>query len=167
MTRRTPAIPSWTPPPWLNAMMAAMLRTPGLQRLVGRTTALITVTGRTTGRRYTTPVTYDRVGDTVVILTKRPRTWWRNLPSRPEVELRLAGTTVQGRAHVSVDDPERLPDLVSFLKHRRGDAKAYGIAVTDGHVDEDDARAVLPHIVVITVTTDPAHRQQSEGVGPA
>lgn len=167
MTRQTRTIPGWTPPPWLNAMMTAMLRTPGLQRLVGRTTALITVTGRTTGRRYTTPVTYDRAGDTVVILTKRPRTWWRNLPSRPEVELRLAGTTVQGRAHVSVDDPECLPDLVSFLEHRRRDAKAYGIAVTDGHVDEADARAVLPHLVVITVTTGRAHRQRSERAGRA
>lgn len=159
MTDQTPTMPDWTPPRWLNAMMSGMLRTPGLQRLVGRTVALITVTGRTTGRRYTTPVTYDRDGDTVVILTKRPRTWWRNLPSRPEVELRLAGTTVRGRAHVSVDDPECLPDLVSYLQHRPRDAKFYGITVTDGHVDEDDARAVLPHLVVITVTADPAQRR--------
>lgn len=49
------------------------------QRLLGRTIALITVTGRRTGKRYTTPVTYYRNGGTVTVLTKTFRTWWRNL----------------------------------------------------------------------------------------
>lgn len=73
---------------------------------------------------------------------------------------------MQGTAHVSIDDPESLPDLVSFLGHRRRDAKAYGITVTDGRVDEDDARAVLPQLVVVTVTCHAAHRQHSRRAEP-
>ncbi len=153
MTNEARTVPDRTPPSWLNAMMAAMLRTPGLERLVGRTIALLTFTGRRTGTRYTTPVTYYRDGDTVVILTKRWRTWWRNLVSMPEVELRLAGHQVRGRADVAVDDTELLPELTSFLEHRPRDAKAFGITVRDGHVGEAEARDVLPQLVIIRVTT--------------
>ncbi len=154
MTSETPTIPSWTPPAWLNSGMTAMLRTPGLERLVGRNVALLTFTGRRTGREYTTPVTYYRDGDTVTILTKRRRTWWRNLVSRPEVELRLAGRRVRGRADLAIGDPGCLPELVSILERHRRDARAYGISVTDGRVNEAEARAVLPQLVFITVTPD-------------
>jgi deazaflavin-dependent oxidoreductase (nitroreductase family) len=153
MSTDTARMPTWTPPRWLNVMMMAMLRTPGLQRLIGRTIALITVTGRTTGKRYTTPVTYYRDGDTVTVLTKTFRTWWRNLDANPVVDLRLAGRRHCGRAQASLGDPAALPQLIAFLEHRRRDASFYGIAFTDaGHVDETQAAAVLPHLVIITIT---------------
>lgn len=50
MKSDTISVPTWTPPRWVNAVMKVMLRTPGLQRLMGSTIALITVTGRRTGR---------------------------------------------------------------------------------------------------------------------
>lgn len=153
MRTDAPQVSTWTPPRWLNVLMTAMLRTPGLQRVIGRTIALITVTGRTTGRRYTTPVTYDRDGDTVTVLTKTFRTWWRNLDASPAVDLRLAGRRYRGRARASVGDPATLPQFVAFLEHRRRDARFYGITFTDeGHVDQRQAAAVLPDLVIITVT---------------
>ncbi len=152
-TNPTTTVPSWTPPKWVNSMMTAMLRTPGLQRLLGRRTALLTVTGRKTGKRYTTPVTYFREEDTVLVVTRRVRTWWRNLDTNREVELRLAGRPYQGRARLRVGDRAGLDDLSAFLEHRRRDAKAYGIGfTTDGHIDEDQALAVLPYLVIIRIT---------------
>jgi deazaflavin-dependent oxidoreductase (nitroreductase family) len=146
-------VPIRTPPRWLNAVMTALLHTPGLQRLIGRSVALLTVTGRRTGARYTIPVTYVRAGDTVRVITKTARTWWRNLPSNPDVELRLAGRRRVGRAEVAAGDPASVPALVHFLERRRRDARAYGIAVSAaGRVDRSQAAAVLPRLVIITVT---------------
>lgn len=152
MATDTIAVPTAKPPGWFNAGMRAALRTPGLQRWLGRAIALITVTGRRTGRPYTTPVTYDRQGSTVVIVTKRFRTWWRNLQTNTEVELRLAGTTHRARAEIAVGDPAALPVFVEFLRHHRQDARAYGITLDgEGRIDEDRAREVLRQLVVITV----------------
>lgn len=152
MSTDAPEVPTWTPPPWLNATMKLMLRTPGVQRVVGRAIALLSFTGRRSGTRYTTPITYLRDGDEVLLITKRVRTWWKNLQDEPAVRLRLAGEEVAGRASLAVGDPAALPDLVRFLQHHQRDAKAYNITITDGVVDEDGARAVLPQLVIITVT---------------
>jgi hypothetical protein len=155
----TTTVPDWTPPRWVNATVKAMLHTPAVQRFVGRAIATITVTGRHTGRRYTLPVTYDRTGGTVLVLTKRFRTWWRNLDANPEVELRLAGRDVAGHATLSIDDPTSLPDLVDFLEHRKHDARAYGITLTpEGDIDPDEARALLSQIVILRIELDSAKR---------
>lgn len=69
MTEAQLSVPTWTPPKWLNAVMQIMLSTPGLPRILGRTTALFTFTGRRTGNSYTTPVTHYRSGDKVIVLS--------------------------------------------------------------------------------------------------
>ena len=152
MTTDTITIPTWTPPLWLNAGMKLMLRTPGLQRFLGRAIALVTFTGRRSGRSYTTPVTYARHGDTVIVITKKFRKWWRNFEERPEVQLRLAGRTFTGRAKASVGDEREASTLMTFLQNRPVDAKAYGVTLDpDGRVSLDEARALLPHVVIIRI----------------
>jgi hypothetical protein len=137
----------------MNTTMKLLLRTPGLQSWLGRWVALITWTGRRSGRRYTTPVSYHRSDGEVTLLSKRFRTWWRNFAEQPSVELRLAGETVRGRARASLGEEEALPRLIEFLEHNTRDAKAYGVEIgADGRLDERDARALLPHVVVIEIT---------------
>lgn len=121
MTTDAPGVPDWTPPAWLYAMMNTMLRTPGIQRVVGESTVLISFSGRRSGTRYTTPITYPPDGNEIQVITNRFRTWWGNLQDEPEVELRLAGATVAGRASLSV-------------------------------VDEDQALAIIPQLVIISIT---------------
>lgn len=147
-------VPTGTPPAWVNRMMIRMLRTPGLQRMIGQGVALITVTGRKTGTEYTIPVSYHRDEDTVLVLTKRARTWWRNLEANPEVQLRLAGKQYWGRARLLLDgDPEALEHLAMYGEHLTRDAKMFGLTLTsDGKLDEGRARAVLPEIVIIRIT---------------
>jgi deazaflavin-dependent oxidoreductase (nitroreductase family) len=154
-TERAVAVPTWTPPGWMNATVKLLLRTPGLQSWLGRSIALITWTGRRSGRRYTTPVSYYRSDAEVTLLTKRFRPWWRNFTEQPRVELRLAGETVRGRARASVGEEAALPRLIEFLEHNTHDAKAYGVKLGgDGRLDERDARALLPQVVVVEVALD-------------
>jgi deazaflavin-dependent oxidoreductase (nitroreductase family) len=149
MSGEVVTVPTWTPPRWANAMVKGMLRTPGLQRLIGSQIALISVTGRRTGKRYTTPVSYDRQGDDVIVLTKRIRTWWRNLEADPRVEIRLAGRTVRATARIGVDGHEALATLIRFFEHRPRDATAYGLG--GDRLDEARARTLLEQVVVIRI----------------
>ena len=90
MTSPTTHAPTSRPPHWLNRVMAGALKTPGLQRVIGKNLALLTVTGVKSGNRYTIPVTYRRHGQTVTMMTKATNRWWRNLRSNPTVGLRLS-----------------------------------------------------------------------------
>ncbi|MFL7868219.1 MAG: nitroreductase/quinone reductase family protein, partial [Anaerolineales bacterium] len=68
-----------------NDFVKFFLRTP-LYVFMGDT-MLITVTGRKTGKKYTTPVGFYRDGDSLWIISSRDRTWWRNLQGGAQVEL--------------------------------------------------------------------------------
>ncbi len=148
--------PRRTPPRWLNALMAMMLRTPGLERMIGRSTALLTFTGRRTGRSFTTPVSYARREDDVILTAHESRRWWRNLGARPNVELRLAGKEHAGTARV-LRGREGLPHLLDFARAQRTVAKGMGVRFdSQGSPDPATAVAVLADTVVVMVTLAPA-----------
>src|SRR3954447_23895886 len=63
----------------------------------GSRTLLLTTSGRRTGRRTTTPLIYENLGDDYVIVASQggaPRHpgWYRNLVKPPEVEVQAKGT---------------------------------------------------------------------------
>ena len=66
--------------PIVNAPVAAMTRSPLLSRLVGRAFAIVTYTGRRSGKRVSLPVGYRRRDDELLIGVAMPdaKTWWRN-----------------------------------------------------------------------------------------
>jgi deazaflavin-dependent oxidoreductase (nitroreductase family) len=67
---------------------------------------LITVTGRKTGRTYTTPVAYVREGTLVFFFSGRHLVWTKNLHGGAPVRLILRGQEVQGNAAPVLDAPE-------------------------------------------------------------
>jgi len=155
MAEPTVTVPAWTPPAWMNACMKFVLKTPLLHRMVSGGIVLITFTGRKSGQRHSTPVSYDLDGKTVTILTKKLRQWWKNFGTYPEVELRLAGRTVRGRASASVGAETMQPVLAAFLERHPHDAQAYGITLgPDGKPDPAIVRALLPQIVIVRVTLE-------------
>ena len=124
-----------TPKPWMNAIVMRGLRTPVVRSLMGSTLLILTVTGATTGKRYTTPVQYVRDGDRLIVLSQRHRRWWRNLRSRPGVEIELAGTTQQATARLAAGEEER-EAMATTLRRNPRIAKFYGIEVgPDGEPD--------------------------------
>ena len=84
-----------------NPFVSAVLRSP-LHPLLSRSLALITITGRRSGRRYTFPVGYRQDGDRVLIDVGWPerKRWWRNLRDAAKVEMRIRGTRRRGQALV-------------------------------------------------------------------
>jgi hypothetical protein len=123
--------------------------TPGIQAWVGQGVALLTFTGRKTGKTYTLPVSYHRGDDTVTVVTKRLRNWWRNFETPTQVELRLAGRTYTGTAEAQTDNTEALEFMIDYLDKRPIDAKAYGLSKNE--ITREKISAILPHIVVIRI----------------
>jgi hypothetical protein len=66
--------------PLLNVPVAAMANSRLFGRIVGRNVAIITYTGRRSGRTISTPVAYRRKGDDLEIAANMPeaKNWWRN-----------------------------------------------------------------------------------------
>lgn len=140
-----------TPKPWMNKAVRIMLGLPVLGRLMGGTFAVITVTGAKTGTRYTTPVQYMRLDGDYVILSQRHRVWWRNIRTRPEVELSIGGSTVNGRARIAEGDDARQV-LSSCLTANPKVAKFYSIEPDDaGSIAHDDIERLSARVVPIVV----------------
>ncbi len=149
------SVPSGDPPKSLNALMRLLLKTPLLQNSLGKHLALLSFTGRRTGKQYTIPISYERNGNSVLMLTRTSRSWWRNFEDVPAVELRLAGEVAKGTAEAHVGTEHDLDEVVEYLTTRPRDAEAYGIAFrSDGSLDPEDVEALLPMTVLVHVDLD-------------
>ena len=73
----------------VNLLVRALLRTPGLSRVVGSRLVTLYVVGRKSKRRYAIPVAYHRQGDDLLIGTSFA--WVRNLHTSDSVAIRLKG----------------------------------------------------------------------------
>ncbi|GGL07062.1 nitroreductase [Sphaerisporangium melleum] len=78
------------------------------------TVLLLTTTGRTSGREYTTPLIYQRHGDDHIVVASKggaPESpdWYLNLQANPEVEVQVKGDRFPARARTAT--PEEKPEL--------------------------------------------------------
>jgi deazaflavin-dependent oxidoreductase (nitroreductase family) len=145
----------WTPSPFANAIVAAVLRTPVLHRVMSRIFLLITFTGRKSGKRYTTPVGYMRQGNTIIILTKWFRTWWRNFQKTAPVELLIEGKVYQGTATALTDEAVTVPIITEVIKKYPYNAAYYGVhLLAPNQPDMDDKRHIAPKVVVVQVALE-------------
>ena len=126
-------VPDDRPPGWANSLMRWALTTPGIQSWVGQGVALLTFTGRRSGKRYTIPVSYQRSDDVVTVVTKRVRKWWHNFETPAEAELRIAGHTYAGKAELIQSEAEVSDFMVDYLAKRPIDAERAQIAAALEH----------------------------------
>lgn len=137
-----------------NQFTKVILRSP-LHGLLSGSTMLITVTGRKSGKAYTTPVNYVRHRDVVYITSRRERTWWRNLRGGGPVTLRLQGQNVQGRAIAIEDDQGVSAGLTAYLGQVPQYAKYFGVALdSNGQPKAGDIARVAQTRIMIQVKLD-------------
>ena len=90
----------------INPLVGWLMRSP-LYWLASRRVALISYTGRRSGRRFTIPVGYEMAGLQVTITVGSPerKMWWRSLKGTgAPVELVIRGCRRTG--HASLLEPE-------------------------------------------------------------
>jgi hypothetical protein len=113
----------------LNLFMRPLLRSP-LHGLVSHRVMLISFTGRKSGKRYTTPISYMREGDAVACITMSQ--WWKNIPTGSTVTLRLQGRDYSGTTEIIRDNPQALAEgLTVFFQHLPGDGVFWGVRLDD------------------------------------
>lgn len=131
-----------------NDFMAWLLRSP-LHGLLSSGMMLITVTGRKTGKKYTTPVGYYREGDNLWVITSRDRTWWKNLRGGAEVGLLLKRKPVRAFAEPDLDEKAVEARMVEYLRHVPQAAKPMDIRMESGQPNvEDIARTARDRLFV-------------------
>jgi F420H(2)-dependent quinone reductase len=117
-----PPVESHTPPPVIrqvvNPILTMVLRSP-FHRLLSKKLALLTVTGRRTGRQYTVPI--GRHEDDGVLLVSVSGSWRYNLET--PVRLTIDGHEHDGHPEVETD-PDQVAEIFRMLYEREGPSSA-------------------------------------------
>ena len=95
----------------VNGCVLKLRSSPRLGRLVSKGLTTVTYTGRRSGRTFSTPVGYRRVGDdtvTIRVMLPERKTWWRNFTGEGgPLTVALDGVERAGHAVSHVDDRNR------------------------------------------------------------
>jgi hypothetical protein len=132
-----------------NVFIGGILRSP-FHAMLSKNTLLLSFTGRTSGKRYTTPVNYTRVGDEFLIFSRKDRTWWRNLRVGAPVVFRLQGRTITGWGVAFEDEAEVESSLLTYLQAVPNFAKYFEVRLDEeGRPNQEDiAQAAQPRVLV-------------------
>jgi deazaflavin-dependent oxidoreductase (nitroreductase family) len=131
-----------------NDFVAWLLRSP-FHGAISRGILLITVTGRKTGRRISTPVSYWREGGSLWVMSGRDRTWWRNLTGGAPVTVRLQGRDVQARAEPVLEEAVVAERLSGYLRRLPGNARYIDVRMEHGEPNAGDvAREAKKRLMV-------------------
>jgi deazaflavin-dependent oxidoreductase (nitroreductase family) len=120
-----------------NDFVAWILRSP-FHGMLSNGMMLITITGRKTGKKYTTPVGYYREGDDLWILTSRDRTWWKNLRGGAEVELLVKRKPVKAFAETDLDENAVEVRMYEYFAHVPQAIKPMKIRMENGTLNAED-----------------------------
>ena len=120
-----------------NDFMAWVLRSP-LHGLLSKGMMLITITGRKTGKKYTTPVGYYFEGNDMWVITSRERKWWKNLQGGAKVDLLLKRKPVSGFAEPELDPQAVEARMSEYLRHIPQAASRMGVRIENGIPNPQD-----------------------------
>ena len=120
-----------------NDFMAWVLRSP-LHGMLSNGMMLMTITGRKTGKTYTTPVGYYEEGGYLWVITSRERKWWKNLQGGAKVDMLLKRKPVTGFAEVDLDEKSVEARMVEYLRHVPQAAKPMKVRVENGKPNPQD-----------------------------
>jgi deazaflavin-dependent oxidoreductase (nitroreductase family) len=135
--------------------MRAFMRAPlllyrlGLGGLIGKSTLVLTTTGRRTGRRRVTPVGYWEAEGAFYVLAGSGTyaDWYRNLVARPEVEVQVGRRRLTAVATPLSDPREKAHALWLLGQRSPGTAERYfGVrrgADEDELIDLAEQRAIV------------------------
>lgn len=133
----------------LNFFMKPLLRSP-LHGLMSHRVMLISFTGRKSGKRYTTPISYMREGDMVACITMSQ--WWKNIPTGSSVTVRLRGRDYVGTTEIIRENPQLAEGLTVFFQHLPEDGAFWGVRLDDQRqpvADDIERAANVPSMTLI------------------
>jgi deazaflavin-dependent oxidoreductase (nitroreductase family) len=133
-----------------NPFVIWLLRSP-LHRFLDKNTLVITVSGRKSGKLYTFPVSYIRDGETLLIISQKDRTWWKNLQGGARVSVFVQGHMLQARGETFTDTEMAANILLRILQRVPAYQRLLHVPLaTNGQPEhpEDLTRLAQEHVIV-------------------
>ncbi|GAA4962051.1 hypothetical protein GCM10023205_27180 [Yinghuangia aomiensis] len=126
---------------FVNLVVRALLRSPGLGRVVGGRLVTLYVVGRKSKRRFAVPVAYLSEGEDLLIGTSAA--WLRNLRTGESLAIRLRGRLRQADVRISARQAEVVGAYAHMARVNPTFAKFNRIRVSeDGRPDPGDLELV-------------------------
>jgi len=137
------------PSPIGNFFIKILINSP-MHTLLGESFAVITLTGRKSGKSITTPINTVNVDGVLTVVSTRDRTWWRNLRGGRVAQLRHTGKQFAVRGEIVESPDDVLSNLAKYFAQYPGYAKYLGVHTgPDGKPDPKDLKRVAGERVVI------------------
>ena len=140
----------------LNPVMRGFLRSP-LHGITSHNIGIVHFTGRKSGRKLNTPLSYTREGNIVRLLSNQSTRWWLNFRGEGvKVELEIARQRYPGTAVLLEGDSEALREGVRrFIRALPRDAKVYGLELAaDGEVVEASLAKIAGQLILVEIRLD-------------
>lgn len=117
---------------------------------------LITVTGRKSGKRYTTPVNFVQEEGQLLVLSHQHRTWWRNVRGGAAVTIRWRGKKINSTATVLEEPTAVAPYFERYLTAVPQYASAFAVKLDEEKLPlrEDIERAVQGKVMVLIAVAE-------------
>lgn len=132
-----------------NAVMSWIIKSP-FWRVLGKRMAVITLTGKITGKLISVPISVSKENDIYTVISSRNRTWWRNLRGGAYADLRNIGKTIKVKGEVFESDEDVKTKLTAYLTRDSFAMKFLQVRVDPqgGFNNEDITRLVNERVVI-------------------
>lgn len=143
---------------WFNGIMSFILKSP-FHGMLSANTMLVTWSGNKSGKIYSTPVNYQRIGENLVTTSLRRRTWWRSLRNNRTVDLLLAGKHVKATGRIMETDESVAGALKAFFEAAPYMTRYFNLALDENHqpLPEEIAREAPKRVVVYFSVENETH----------
>lgn len=133
----------------IHRTIMALVRSP-LHTLLGESWAVIQVRGLKTGQLYTLPINLVRDGETMIVVSYKHRTWWRNLREGQHAMLRIGGKDLEVRGELVEADEDVRNGLLWFFEKYPGYARYFNVQRgKDGRPFPEDLERLVQERVLI------------------
>ena len=134
----------------INPVVKKILRSP-LHGVLSQNTLLLEFTGRKSGRKLSTPVSYHSSDGIAHCFTRKSFVWWKNLNSAESVYVTIKGKRHLVNPEVEAEDSEiKGQPLRHFLRAVPRDAPHSGVSLdTNGDPRVDDIQRVVSDMVYV------------------
>ena len=134
----------------INPVVKKILRSP-LHGVLSQNTLLLEFTGRKSGRKLSTPVSYHLTDGIAHCFTRKSFVWWKNLNSGEPVYVTIKGKRHLVRPEVEAENSElKGQALRHFLRAVPRDAPHSGVSLdTNGDPNVDDIQRVVSDMVYV------------------
>lgn len=134
----------------INPVVKKILRSP-LHGFLSQNTLLLEFTGRKSGRKLSTPVSYHSSGGVAHCFTRKSFVWWKNLNSGEAVYVTIKGERHLVNPEVEAENSEiKGQALRHFLRAVPRDAPHSGVSLdANGDPSLDDIQRVVSDMVYV------------------